>query len=222
MFNVQHETEMLQINPYLIPTTLDMAHLTLLGLVILLLILQVMLLSFMLMGLLRRKPETTPTQRPVQEPAPRPAEPARTPPPVRVAEPVRKETVVVREATPDAALQLLGLMQKEARFLDFVSENIGSYSDADIGAAARVVHDGCRKVIHDHVLEPVRSEPEGNRLTLPKGYDAASIRVSGNIVGEAPFTGTLIHRGWKATETRLPKIAEGHNVSIIAQAEVEL
>jgi hypothetical protein len=153
--------------------------------------------------------------------APKLQEAPRRPEPV--PEPPRKETVVVKQATPDAALQLLGLLQKEARFLDFVGENIGSYSDGEIGAAARVVHDGCRKVINEHfVLQPVRNESENSRLTLPKGYDAASVRVSGNIVGEAPFTGTLIHRGWKVAETRLPKIAEGHDVSILAQAEVEL
>lgn len=213
----------MQINPYLIPTTLDMVHLALLGLVILLIILHVMLLTFVAMALLRKKPEAEvkilPRDIPVQPPI-RAPEPEKPKAPV---EPPRKETVVVRQATPDAALQLLGLLQKEARFLDFVGENIGPYTDAEIGSAARVVHDGCRKVINEHfVLEPIRSEAENSRLTLPKGYDAASVRISGNIVGEAPFTGTLIHRGWKAVDIKLPKIAEGHDVGIIAQAEVEL
>ncbi len=209
----------LQIDPHLIPATLDLYHLILLGLVALLLMLQVMLLSFVMMALLRRKPadvQTAVVPLPAAEPPPPVAKPL-------PREPHPETAAVVRAVTPDAALQLLGLLQKEARFLDFIGENIGPYQDAEIGAAARVVHDGCRKVINEHfVLEPIRSESENARLTLPKGYDAASIRVSGNIVGQAPFTGTLIHRGWKATRVKLPRIAEGHDINIIAQAEVEL
>lgn len=131
--------------------------------------------------------------------------------------------VIVRETTPEAALQLLGLLQREARFIDFVQEDVAAYSDADIGAAARVVHEGCRKVLGEHFsIEPVRTEPEGSRITLPEGFDAAAVRLTGKVVGKPPFTGSLGHRGWRVTDTRLPKLAEGHNPSVIAQAEVEL
>ena len=158
--------------------------------------------------------------------APRPAEKAAAAKAEKAPEPIvqiKTETVVLREATPDAAVQLLGLLQKEARFIDFTQENLAQHSDADIGAAARVVHEGCRKVLDQYFgLAPLRAEDEGKRITLAKGYDAASVRVTGNIVGQAPFTGTLIHRGWKATAIKLPKITEGHDVNIIAAAEVEL
>ena len=128
-----------------------------------------------------------------------------------------------KEADTTAALQLLSLLQREARLVDFVQEDIAAYSDADIGAAARVVHEGCRKVLREHVsLAPVRAESEGSRLTLPAGFDAAAVRLTGNVVGQAPFTGMLAHRGWRATEVRLPKLAEGHDAHIVAQAEVEL
>lgn len=130
---------------------------------------------------------------------------------------------IVHETTPEAALQLLGLLQRDARFIDFVQEDIGAYSDADIGAAARVVHEGCRKVLDEHfAIAPVRSEAEGSRLTLPEGFDAAAVRLTGKVVGKPPFTGTLGHRGWRVTDTRLPALAEGHDASVIAQAEVEL
>lgn len=133
------------------------------------------------------------------------------------------QPVIVRETTPEAALQLLGLLQREARFIDFVQEDVAAYSDADIGAAARVVHEGCRKVLGEHFsIEPVRSEPEGSRITLPDGFDAAAVRLTGKVVGKPPFTGSLGHRGWRVTDTRLPKLAEGHDASVIAQAEVEL
>jgi hypothetical protein len=136
---------------------------------------------------------------------------------------VKTETVVIKEATPDAALQLLGLLQKEARFVDFTQENMSQYSDEEIGAVARVVHEGCRKVLRQHFeLVPVRNEEEGKRITLQKGFDASSVRLTGNIVGNAPFTGTLVHRGWQANEVNLPKLTEGHDATIIAAAEVEL
>ena len=128
-----------------------------------------------------------------------------------------------KEADTTAALQLLSLLQREARLVDFVQEDIAAYSDAEIGAAARVVHEGCRKVLREHVsLAPVRAESEGSRLTLAAGFDAAAVRLTGNVVGQAPFTGTLAHRGWRATEVRLPQLAEGHDARIVAQAEVEL
>lgn len=149
-------------------------------------------------------------------PAPAASAPAAAPvPPVVPATP--------KEADTAAALQLLSLLQREARLVDFVQEDIAAYSDAEIGAAARVVHEGCRKVLREHItLAPVRAESEGSRLTLPAGFDAAAVRLTGNVVGQAPFTGTLAHRGWRATEVRLPQLAEGHDARIVAQAEVEL
>ena len=151
-------------------------------------------------------------------PAPVPAVSAPAAAPVAPAAPATP-----KEADTTAALQLLSLLQREARLVDFVQEDIAAYSDAEIGAAARVVHEGCRKVLREHVtLAPVRAESEGSRLTLAAGFDAATVRLTGNVVGQAPFTGTLAHRGWRATEVRLPQLAEGHDARIVAQAEVEL
>jgi hypothetical protein len=129
----------------------------------------------------------------------------------------------LQESTPDAALQLLSVLQQDARFLDFVHEDLSSYSDADIGAAARVVHEGSKKTLSTYfTLEAIRSEEEESQLTLAAGFDPSEVRLTGNVVGAAPFTGTLIHRGWKATEVRLPKRVKGHNAHILAAAEVEL
>ena len=128
-----------------------------------------------------------------------------------------------KESAPDAALQLLGLLQQEGRFIDFLEEDITGVSDADIGAAARVVHQGCRKAVRDHFkIVPVRTEEEGSRITLPEGFDASSVRLAGNVVGRPPYTGSLTHRGWRVSEARLPKVAAGHDVRVLASAEVEL
>jgi hypothetical protein len=154
---------------------------------------------------------------PIAAPAPAPAPtPKPAPAPAPAAAPLRV-------VTPDAALQLLSLLQREARLIDFANENITVYSDADIGAAARVVHEGCARVLREHfTIEAVRGELEGARVTLPEGFDAASVRLTGNVVGKAPFTGTLSHRGWRAAKVSLPQLADKHDASIIAPAEVEL
>jgi len=138
--------------------------------------------------------------------------------------PVEKRVEVEKlVATDSAALQLLGLMQREARFVDFIQEDVAPYTDAEIGAAARVVHEGCRKVLREHfTLSPVRSEAEGSRITLLAGFDAAAVRLTGNVVGHAPFTGTLSHRGWLVTEVKLPQLIDSQAAKVIAQAEVEL
>ncbi len=155
---------------------------------------------------------------------------------VRVEVPVEKiietrvevpvERVVERTVevhSPSAALQLLGLLQRQARFVDFVQEDVVGYSDAEIGAAARVVHAGCRQVLDEHFsVAPVRPEAEGSRVTLPAGFDAAAVRVSGNVVGQPPFAGTLAHRGWQAQDVRLPQLTDVQAARILAQAEVEL
>jgi hypothetical protein len=129
----------------------------------------------------------------------------------------------MKEAAPEAALQLLGMLQREARLIDFTQEDLVQYSDADIGGVARVLHEGCRRVLREHFsIAPVRSEAEGSRITLPAGFDARTVRLTGNVVGQAPFTGTLCHRGWRVTETRLPRLAESHDLTVLAQAEVEM
>ncbi|SDR24949.1 DUF2760 domain-containing protein [Paraburkholderia tuberum] len=153
------------------------------------------------------------------------AAPAATPTPAPTAAPQPKPqpAPVLKEASPDAALQLLGLLQRDARFIDFVEEDIKAYSDADIGAAARLVHEGCRATLREHfTIRPVRDEAEGSRVTLPAGFDASSVRLTGNVVGSAPFNGSISHRGWRVEDVRLPKLADGHNAKVIAPAEVEL
>ena len=129
----------------------------------------------------------------------------------------------LKELSPEAALQLLNMLQRDARLIDFTMEDLSGYSDAEIGAAARVVHEGCRKVMNEYFsIEPVRPETEGSRITLNEGFDAAAIRLTGNVVGKPPFHGSLSHRGWRVVDIRLPKLTQGHDASVLAPAEVEL
>lgn len=144
-------------------------------------------------------------------------------PALPIAETAEVKPAAFKEAPPDAALQFLGLLQQEGRFIDFLQEDVTGYSDTEIGAAARVVHEGCRKALREHLsIESVRNEPEGARITLEEGFDASAVRLTGNVVGKPPFTGTLAHRGWCVKEVKLPRVTEGHNVRVLAPAEVEL
>ncbi|AIO69780.1 DUF2760 domain-containing protein [Burkholderia oklahomensis] len=152
------------------------------------------------------------------------APPAPAAAPVAPAQPAAAPAPeIIKEASPDAALQLLGLLQRDARLIDFVEEDIAGYSDADIGAAARLVHDGCRATLREHfTIRPVRDEAEGTRVTIGDGFDATAIRLTGNVVGKPPFNGSISHRGWRVDAVRLPKLNKGHDATIVAPAEVEL
>ena len=132
---------------------------------------------------------------------------------------------VEAELEPDAgpALQLLAILQREGRFVDFLQEDVTAFSDADIGAAARVVHEGCKRGLEPYLdLTPIRTETEGDAVELPEGFDAARVRVTGNVVGEPPFRGKLAHHGWLVTKIRLPERTDGHDPNVVAPAEVEL
>lgn len=134
-----------------------------------------------------------------------------------------RQAEVVTGPDTTAALQLLALLQREGRLVDFLQEDMAGFPDADIGAAARVVHEGCARALKQHFeLRPIRTEAEGSAIELPAGYDAARVRVTGNVVGEPPFRGTLAHAGWRVETVRLPTTTAGHDPRILAPAEVEL
>jgi hypothetical protein len=123
----------------------------------------------------------------------------------------------------EGALVLLGLLQREGRLVDFLRESIDGYADADIGAAARDIHRGCRKVVEDHFrLEPVMPGREEDRVQVPRGFDPAEIRIIGEAKGEPPFSGTLRHHGWRVTDAMLPTLADGVDRAVVAPAEVEV
>ncbi len=140
-----------------------------------------------------------------------------------VPEPVAEKAAVLKTTDPDAALQLLGMLQQEARFIDFLNEDLTGFADSEIGAVARVLHEGGKKLLDQYFsLQPIRDEEEESSVTLAPGFNSAENRVTGNVVGEPPFKGVLVHRGWRVVKVELPKLASGHDAHIIAPAEVEL
>lgn len=122
-----------------------------------------------------------------------------------------------------SGLVLLAALQREGRLLDFLQQDVAGFSDEEVGAAARVVHEGCRKVVRGYFdLEPARPEAEGATLTLPAGFDAQRVRLTGNVAGQPPFKGTLKHHGWVAREIRMPALSAAIDPRVVAPAEVEL
>jgi hypothetical protein len=120
-------------------------------------------------------------------------------------------------------LRLLALLQREGRLLDFLLEDVHPYSNDQIGAAVRDIHNNCRKAIQDHlVLEPVLKSAEGATVSVPTGFDPSTVRLTGNVTGQPPFTGTLQHHGWRVKELKLAAPPEGQDEFVLQPAEVEL
>jgi hypothetical protein len=133
------------------------------------------------------------------------------------------EPASARAPDETAALVLLGLLQREGRLVDFLEQDITSFDDAEVGAAARVVHEGCRRALGAHAaVEPVHDSDEESHVTVPEGYDAASIKLTGDVGGKAPYRGVLRHRGWRVAKLSLPVPVDGHDSSVVAPAEVEV
>lgn len=138
-------------------------------------------------------------------------------------ESARKKTDPPPERVHASGLMLLGAFQREGRLVDFLQQDAAGYSDEQIGAAARVVHDGCRKALRQFFdLSPAATVAEGAPMSVPPGFDPERIRLTGNVSGKPPFRGTLKHHGWVAAAIRMPSIHEGLDPRVIAPAEVEL
>jgi uncharacterized protein DUF2760 len=156
---------------------------------------------------------------------------ATTPPPSVDAEIVEPPVRAEKKATPAVeapvdglqAVQLLGLFQREGRLLDFLQEDVDGYSDAQIGAAVRDIHRGCKKALAEHLpVEPVLREAENAQVRVDAGFDPSRIRLVGNVVGDPPFVGALRHHGWRIAKVSLPAPARGTDPTVVAPAEVEL
>jgi hypothetical protein len=120
-------------------------------------------------------------------------------------------------------LRLLALLQREGRLLDFLLEDIQAYTNEQIGAAVRDIHRNCHKAVDDHlVLAPVLAGEEQAIVEVPPGFDPSAIRLTGNVTGQPPFRGTLLHHGWRVKEIKLAKPPEGQDEFVVQPAEVEL
>ncbi|HOY67688.1 MAG TPA: DUF2760 domain-containing protein [Candidatus Ozemobacteraceae bacterium] len=159
------------------------------------------------------------------EPKPEPKhEPAPEPKPEPKPEPVAAKPVVPAEpAVPPVAYQILALFQKEGRLLDFLMEDIAEVDDESLGGAIRPIHEGCRNILRDRlVIEPVLSDAEGDTVNLGEKVDPNAVKLTGNVAPTGPYSGVLVHRGWRMKECKLPSLVSGWTGDVIAPAEVEI
>lgn len=155
------------------------------------------------------------------------------PPAAEPAAQVRRPVAAVSGANSEVAgnaeaevIHFLAMMQDKGRLVDFLMDDIAGYADEQVGQAARVVYDGCRSVLLEHMtVEPLHAGEEGAQVTVPEGYRSADFQLSGKLSGAAPFQGTLLHRGWKVSRATLPKVvasAEADRLPNLAPAQVEV
>ena len=152
------------------------------------------------------KPKTTPKPEPVQE------------------QPKLDPAPLLAQGAKNGAVQMLAILQRQGRLVDFLQEDLSAFADDQIGAAVRSIHEGCKQALEQHVkLEPVFAESEGSRITVATGFDPEAVRLSGNVVGDPPFAGELRHRGWRVATIDLPKrMNDDKGLPIVAPAEVEV
>lgn len=122
-----------------------------------------------------------------------------------------------------SGLLVLSALQREGRLIDFLQQDVAGFSDEEVGAAGRVIHSGCSKVLRQYFdFEPAVPGLEGTPMSVPAGFDAQRIRLTGNVTGQPPFKGILRHHGWVAKEVRLPEVSPSLDPKVVAPAEVEL
>lgn len=128
------------------------------------------------------------------------------------------------ERASDGALQMLSILQRDSRLIDFLMEDISGYEDEQVGAAVRSLHDQCRDALVRYVrLSPVIDGVEGTFTNVPKAaQDPSLVKFIGNVPAEPPQAGTLRHKGWRADKVELPPLPSGQSVRVIAPAEIEI
>ena len=140
---------------------------------------------------------------------------------VKSPAPAAKPAPQVRPS--DGALQMLGLLQRDSRLIDFLMEDISAYPDDQVGAAVRTLHDQCRDSLNRYLrLAPVIDAVEGS-FTKLETNDPETVKLLGNVPvsGKAPG-GILRHKGWRAEKIDLPPTPPAQRVTVIAPAEVEV
>jgi hypothetical protein len=138
----------------------------------------------------------------------------------KIPEPVIEKEVAKRSD----AVQIIALLQREGRLIDFLKEPIDTYNDAQIGAAVRDIHRDCASVL-ERVFEvkPLVDKEEGTLMTIVPGFNPEQFRLTGNVSGNPPYDGHLRHHGWKVSRVELPVWSGGdESIDIVAPAEVEL
>ncbi|MBV8143137.1 MAG: DUF2760 domain-containing protein [Verrucomicrobia bacterium] len=146
-----------------------------------------------------------------------------SPPPAPIQPPPIQPPAPVANQSEAEIVAFFALLQEKGRLIDFLMEDIARYEDAEVAAAARVIHQGCQKVLQEYFsISAISESQEGAQVTVPAGYSPNQYRLIGKLTGNPPFTGTLLHKGWKTEFVKLPRIISTDRLPPIAPAEIEL
>ena len=120
----------------------------------------------------------------------------------------------------DPSVTLLATLQREARLVDLIHEDLSQFSDAQVGAAARPCLQQCAGVLNRlFKLEPLVVASEGDMVDV--GSSASPMRFQWIGEGTAE-SGKLIHHGWQAGKVELPNWSgDLSDANVIAPAQVE-
>lgn len=147
---------------------------------------------------------------------------ARAPAPAAGAAPAAAPAPA-REDPGERAVQLLAILQRDGRLVDFLREDLAAYTDTQVGAAVRDVHANCRQVLERYLpVESVLADEEGRIAVISAPVDPASMRLVGNVGQQATYRGTVRHRGWRVGRIALPPLPAVEARLIVAPAEVEV
>jgi hypothetical protein len=122
-------------------------------------------------------------------------------------------------------VQLLAILQRDGRLVDFLQEDLTAYTDAQVGAAVRDVHANCRQALDRYLrIEPILADEEGGQATIAASTDPSTVRLIGNVAGpaNAGSRGTVRHRGWRVGRLELPPLPDESARLVVSPAEVEI
>jgi len=140
-----------------------------------------------------------------------------------------RKTQPIHQPQPaqNSAITLLATLQRDARLIDLIQEDLDQYQDAQVGAAARPCLKQCRQSL-DRILriEKLIDANENDTVNVPATASAGRYRW----IGESSSTDAtsietipakLIHPGWQAVSVELPQWnGNADDAQIIAPAQV--
>lgn len=120
----------------------------------------------------------------------------------------KEHTTSERDRQIDAEIvNFLGLLQESGRIFDFLMNDITTYSDTQVGVAARVVHQGLSSLVHKYFeVVPVHSGQEGDRIKINAAQSENGYHLIGRVTDAAENTGDVVHRGWRTKKITLPRV----------------
>ena len=149
---------------------------------------------------------------------------AKLPKPSSDSQPKPESKPAARAPVRSDAITLLSALQREARLVDLIQEDLANYSDAQVGAAARPCLQSCASTLSRMFgLTCVSDAGEGAMVDIADEGKNGGSPARYQWIGEGNSTsGKLVHQGWQATQVDLPKwTGADDDANVIAPAQLQ-